>query len=216
MFSYDKFYIEYLCMEERRHFNVVLSIAILIAGIGFISLSAFAGRLFYRKRWKLGIAVSTPLLLVVIIVLGCFFYVSHRNNSDSIDLIIKQRPPKDSYYTISGKWKERMDYYSLGWDFVAICTQNNKKVQMLEYIKGDWQSNYHNFGSDIPFQIKTNSKIPNGCVPQLFDLKMQKEFSFSFNIEKRSEIEPVTLYYIHVRMDPMDSPSYWVKTLPIQ
>lgn len=170
--------------------------------------------LLVRKRWKLGvILIAPPILVGIIIIIGVIFF-THTTNPDSLNLSIKTKP-NDTYH-LSGKWKERIDYYSFGTDFVAICTKNNKKVHMIDYIKGDWKPNYYNFGIDIPNQIKRDTNLPEGCVPQLFDISVQKEFSMTFQVENQLEHEPLTLYYVHVREEPMSSAEYWVKPIRYQ
>lgn len=156
--------------------------------------------------------LSLPVLIVLFFI-GGFLYLSHNTNPKSLNFSIEQEASPDYHYNLSGKWNERIDYYSFGTDFVAICTKDNKKVKMTKYNKGDWKPNYYNFGTDIPYQIRKNANISESCVPQLFDIKVQKDFSMSFQVETQKEKEPVTVYYVHIRMDPMSSPSYWVKKI---
>lgn len=193
-----------------------ISIIVLLIVIVFFSMFFNGVILVARKRWKLAMVFMTPPILIGLLIIGAILYVSHTTNPNSIVVSIEQDSTQDHRYYLSGKWKERIDYYSYGTDFIAVCTKENKKVEMIDYVKGDWKPNYYSFGSNIPYQIKRNTDMPQGCKPQLFDIKVQKEFLLTFKIENQVWREPIEAYYVHVRIDPMDSPTFWVKSISFE
>ncbi|WP_442596465.1 hypothetical protein [Neobacillus sp. D3-1R] len=177
---------------------------LLIVVIFLVIMLIVGGIMLVKKRWKRGLAlISLPVLAGGLVAIT-YFYFFQPTDADSLKLSVKNKP--NDTYELSGKWQERMDYYSYGTDFVAICSKDNIHAEMIDYQKGDWKPNEYRWGEDIPTEISKNFSLPEGCVPQLFDIHVQKEFSMTFHVK-----EPRSLYYVHIKIDPMSSPSYWIK-----
>ncbi|HLO12954.1 MAG TPA: hypothetical protein VK190_12170, partial [Pseudoneobacillus sp.] len=107
-----------------------LSVIIFPVLVLFLSMFVFGVILLVRKRRKLGTAMLSLPVLIVLFFIGGFLYLSHNTNPKSLNFSIEQEASPDYHYNLSGKWNERIDYYSFGTDFVAICTKDNKKVKM--------------------------------------------------------------------------------------
>ncbi|WNB91798.1 hypothetical protein [Bacillus sp. NEB1478] len=169
-------------------------------------------RLWKRKR-ILSLVLFSPAMITIGFI-GYFIYESsYHTNPDSVQFSVQK---ENHTYYVTGTWKDRLDGYRFPSDFLVFYVPNNEQVlsvkrdRMKNYKKADWDF--------LNGQVKDwVDKKPHPKVkPQIFDLKTDKEFTFSFTLPENIEPGDVKLYYAHTREEPMDALEFWFKAIKIK
>ncbi|MBY6038227.1 hypothetical protein KUV80_16320 [Fictibacillus nanhaiensis] len=188
---------------------VYMSVILLIMLVASLLLGIRSWR---RKRIRSFLFFS-PLILVAVFAGYFFFQSSYHTTPDSLQVSVDK---ENNTYEVTGTWKDRLDFYRFPSDFLVFYVPNNEKVlnvnrdRMKDYKEADWSYLNH----EVRDWVERES--PNKWEPQIFDLKTDEQFSFSFILPENVKPNDVTLYYAHTREEPMDALAFWLKRIELK
>jgi len=182
----------------------------LIMLLAVILFSAIAGIFFWNKRRILSFIFFSPLIIVFVLTGFVIYHSGYQTTPDSLHLTVHK---KNNIYTVKGKWKDRLELYNHPSDFIVFYIPNNEKIMNMtreRNIDFEYLKVFHNEIRDL---IRNEKQIKDEL--QIFDIKSENEFQFSFHLPDGVNPNEVKLYYIHAIEEPMDPLKYWIKNIKL-
>lgn len=183
--------------------SIILGIIIII---GLLAL----GVSFWRTQKIVSLLVLTPVF-VVLLFAGYVLYNSwYHTTPDSLDFTVQK---EGQSFTVTGVWKKNLDAYRFPSDFIVFYVPNDEEIAD---VKRDRVEDYEEMDRgylEESIQESIKKENPPESVPQIFDIETAKEFSFSFVLPENVKPNDVTMYYVHMREEPMDALEFWFKKI---
>lgn len=184
---------------------MILPITLIILGCILLAIL-----LFFKKNKAISIILLVPLLVILCFVIYFFYQTSYKTSPDSLRITIHEQGNK---YLAEGKWKDRLEKYRFVSDFIVFYVPNNEKV--ID-VKRNEVKDYKNMNSNyFEQEIKNQGSrtINPKWEPQIFDIKSQDKFQFSFVLPNGVKPSDVKVYYVHSLEEPMESLELWFKEI---
>ncbi|MDX8291536.1 hypothetical protein SLL00_17120 [Metabacillus indicus] len=168
------------------------------------------------RKWKKNKLAAILLFSpIVICILFFSFFLFHSIDRVKPDSLIFETSIENGRVHVSGSWSERLDYYHFLTDYLIFYIPENKSAGTVSrsrtdmHTKMDWKY----LMEDVEHAIKREGL--SELEPQIYDVKTEKDFHFSFTLPDGVKAEELEIYYAHVREEPMESLEYWFKRVPI-
>lgn len=163
----------------------------------------------YRAHKRLAIMLLCIPVVLIGLPIGLFYYAYNSTTPDSLSLKLVQTSPTS--YVLQGKWEERADFYSHRQDGLVFCfasKQDRIDIKLPQVSPDD--DAIVDFGVQGVYQAESMSNRP--CTAYRVELSKKLELPFEINLADSKEVD---LYYVHLISEPMDSPTYWYKSLKL-
>lgn len=169
------------------------------------------GIIFWKKNRKLSLLSFIPLLLLVVFG-GYFIYQNWQSTTpDSLHFTIQK---KNEAYVVQGDWEERLDTYSTPSDFLVFYVPNNTEITNIKRNQLNDERDWRYMVEELRDWIKKETQ-PKGAA-QIFDIRKDKQFQFSFELPENINPNEVSVYYVHAISEPMEPLKFWKKHIELK
>jgi len=167
--------------------------------------------LIYRKQYNLLIfGVGIPTLLVVAVITAFFFFMSYQPKPNNLDVTVAK---EGNHYVAKGKWNKPLEYYRFSTDYVVFTLPKGQEVTNF---KRERYKDIHSMDDKLLKQEVLDwikKPLNKNEHSQVEDIEAHKNFTFSFDLPEGVSLKDVSITYVHAHSEPMDSNTYWAKTI---
>jgi hypothetical protein len=164
-----------------------------------------------KKSWKLAIPLLVIPLSIILLAVGFEYSIFYKTNPDSLDLrAIKD----DGKIEISWSWKDRIEKYAVGKDYIAVGLPESAVISNTDMTKFKISKGEDSYIlKDLNRALGQSSAFNPEKDLQIFEIPLEEEFNVYIETDPEVSINDITIHYIHVYCPPMDSYMYWVKSI---
>ncbi|MBW0934206.1 hypothetical protein [Priestia megaterium] len=168
--------------------------------------------LFFKKNKAISIILLVPLLAVLCFGVYFFYQTSYKTSPDSLQITVQEQGNK---YLAEGQWKDRLEKYRFVSDFIVFYVPNNEKITDVKRTPVKDYKNMNSTFFEKEIKSQGSEVINSKWKPQIFDIKAQNKFQFSFELPNEVKPSDVKVYYVHSVEEPMNSLELWFKEIKL-
>ncbi|HEY4554658.1 MAG TPA: hypothetical protein VIG80_15800 [Bacillaceae bacterium] len=185
----------------------------LIIGLIFFICFIVFGMKFWEKSKMASILLLVPALLMVVFAAVVTYNTLYRTTPNSVTFTVFEESGK---YTVKGTWKQPLDAYRFSTDFIVFYVPDDEEITDVKRKRDRDVKNMDMSGLKAAVKEWLRHENPPAFTPQVFDVKTDKTFDFSFAVPRGVQPEDIQLYYVHAREEPMDALEFWFKEIELR